>query len=123
MPETILPPGEYWIGDPCYVISNDHWHDFIRAIDEDTGNADYEGHRAAVYHTQFGDGSYADNRGRTYGVDSGQLAAVPVSLIKAHGRNHHRLDELGRRMNTHAPIMCRDDGSGILRFGNLTINT
>lgn len=56
MPETILPPGECWTGDPCCVISHSHRRNSIKSIDEETGAANCEGHRAAVFHTQSGDG-------------------------------------------------------------------
>ena len=94
MNKTILPAGTYYIGDPCYVISDssdaegiEEWHAFLDASGilsdsnpTDGGEFEYKGHMVWMNHTAYGDGSYLDQHGNEYGVDAGLIGTVPVEV-------------------------------------------
>ena len=77
------PSGKFWVGDPCYVLSDDIyygiWDDKYNFEDGiiDCGN----GLSFLVHGTAYGDGSYQGTNGTEYGVDSGTLAIIPMDLI------------------------------------------
>ena len=76
------PSGKFWVGDPCYVLSDDVyygiWDDKYNFEDGiiDCGN----GLSFLVHGTAYGDGCYPGN-GFNYGVDSGTLAVIPMELV------------------------------------------
>ncbi len=80
--EFDMEAGKYWIGDPCYVLSDDRYDKLIEAYveGEDGYQTTVDGQTVTVLHTQFGDGTYYSNLGDV-DVDSGQVAAVPMALV------------------------------------------
>lgn len=78
----------YYIGDPCYVLG-DHWDEccslFITGLGPCVeGEFDLKnGCHFAAFNTKYGDGVYIDQHGRTYSVDSGCLAIVPLHFCKS----------------------------------------
>lgn len=104
----VLPAGTYVLGDPCYVLGKsvgpawdtllDHSQYFGLFTDSgalhgkypyNSGVFEINGKLCAVYHTFHGDGQYEDNHGRTYGVDAGMLAAIPIDLCDPAGLSTH----------------------------------
>lgn len=77
------PSGKFYIGDPCYVLSDDVyygiWDDKYNFEDGiiDCGN----GLSFLVHGTAYGDGGYQGTNGAEYGVDSGTLAVIPMDLV------------------------------------------
>ena len=73
MKEATLPPGRYYIGDPCFILTEEDESDFNQAISwkpEDagydpwvagvvykTGEIAYRGQRMALYQAKHGDES------------------------------------------------------------------
>ena len=82
--ETItLPPGTYYVGDPCFAIGRDSWPTFLKSfLDRNTASMMDE-HKSAVFGKFGGDGVRRDDSGQTYQVDSGLLAAVPQALMSS----------------------------------------
>ena len=118
MRPVALPPGRYWIGDPCYVIPKSEWSSFLAAIDRDTAIATIGQHQAAVFRTHYGDGSFTGDNDVRYGVDSGNIAAVPMELVQ------QRDPPTGSVIDTPGPLICdADHKTGEIRFGSLTIFT
>lgn len=84
-----LPAGDYWVGDPCYFIHEDSWHQWLDAAG--TGNRDTPDPLVAAVpgselvavgvSTAWGDGTYKDDEGHGYGVDAGLLGAVPAAAV------------------------------------------
>lgn len=77
------PSGKFWIGDPCYVLSDDVyygvWDDKYNFED---GKIDVDDKLSFLVHgTAYGDGSYQGTNGAEYGVDSGTLAVIPMDLV------------------------------------------
>lgn len=78
-----MPGGEYYIGDPCYVIDESLWSKFCTMIDDCDDGAvfEFEGHQVFVCSTNYGDGTYKDQMQRQYPVDAGIIGAIPIALI------------------------------------------
>lgn len=77
------PSGKFWVGDPCYVLSDDVyygiWDDKYHFED---GKIDVDDKLSFLVHgTAYGDGSYPSSNGFDYGVDSGTLAVIPMDLV------------------------------------------
>lgn len=81
---NMMPPGKYWIGDLCYVM-HDKWDRFCELTIDDQnlmyGKFDIDGAEVAFLGTKYGDGSYNDQMGRKYPVDSGTIGAIKVEDI------------------------------------------
>jgi hypothetical protein len=94
-----LPPGQYYLGDPCYVLDDEtyrsHWG---RQRGYAQGCYIVNGGLFAVGSTYQGDGRYEGSNGAQYGVDSGCLALVSMSLVQdvakaLRGGTVHTFDE------------------------------
>lgn len=110
--------GEYWVGDPCYVVPDDIyqgiWGDKYKFKDGtiDCGN----GLSFQVHGTAWGDGEYKGSNGFIYGVDAGVLAIVPMELAtKERG-----LDKGTRHKSSTAKLEYKDGVFNMI-FDNETI--
>lgn len=77
----------FYIGDPCYVLSenvySNIWGD--RYCFKDGKITDpTSGFSFAAEGTAYGDGSYFDEDNNEYSVDSGTLALIPLELVEKH---------------------------------------
>lgn len=125
---NMLPAGKYWIGDPCYVLSNDDtkfdWGDFCSSCFENDpsgrsneGIVTHQGITFAHYGTAYGDGCYEDNQGNEYGVDAGMLGCIPIdSVIDKSGLDSGTVHEFPEAFTT-------DYDEGKIRFGHVIIDT
>jgi hypothetical protein len=105
-----LPAGQYVIGDLCY---REEWDDIIDYGSVVNG-ALRDGRRYAYMQTQYGDGSYIDQSGKDYYVDSGT-----IGIMEYDGN----LDSpMGRTYKFENEFTCEKNGA-ILRFGNVVIDT
>lgn len=118
--ELVLPPGEYYIGDPCYVIEPwDDWLDvwFDGPSDDRGGTFRFRNKTCAAFYTEYGDGSYEVTEGASgwLGVDSGAIGAIPMSIAgNAEGA--------GISVTFKKPAKCYANG-GWLHFGDVVVNT
>lgn len=118
-----MQPGEYYIGDLCYVFNSDQWSELIDV----TGCGDGiftlpNGTEIAIFSTRYGDGVYDDQLGNEYPVDSGTIGCVLVD-----GANRDELEravksKLGSVIRIDAPFTPDSDGK-VLSFGNVEIDT
>ena len=85
--QVTLDAGEYWLGDPCYVIRDEDWMPWLEACDYQVetnlmGEIPGTEHEAVGFATSFGDGVYpytVDGREEfELGVDAGMIGFVPV---------------------------------------------
>lgn len=117
-----LPGGKYYIGDPCYIIDNSRWDEFIEQFwGEDPrnprGKFDFDGLWCCVFNTLHGDGIYnLEPEGLMLPVDSGTIGAIPVGLITSGRVLEHTLVKFDE------PFMCQEV-SGTLYFGGHKVNT
>ncbi len=77
---TIIPKGQYFIGDPCHVFSDDVWskilrqnthNDIVFKIDD----------KKFVMCDIGGDGDIQDSTSHVYSIDSGSLGIVPLDVL------------------------------------------
>ncbi len=66
--------GEYYLGDPCYVIPDDEWADFCNIMRDDGEDFEYKGETCRVIGTG-GDGDFGG-----LSVDAGIIGVIPVAL-------------------------------------------
>lgn len=120
-----LPAGTYWIGDLCYIL-DDLWDEICNMYskhESETGTFGGEftlsdGRRFAMYGTRFGDGTYNDQSGHDYGVDSGTLGCFPVSADDP-------VNSLGRLVNFRNDFDTgyTDRDCSVIKFGHIQIDT
>lgn len=140
---NVLPAGKYFVGDPCYVISDSKWG----ALLDQTGflglyatpesmrqNMDrYDGNKCGMWlfegvaigasSTKHGDGGYFDQYGNCYSVDSGTLGVVPFEYIQATEKlNLSLLDGILRVVDFPTSFTV-EYSDGIVFIGDIEINT
>ena len=119
--EGVMPPGKYWIGDLCYVMSN-KWEAFceetIKGDEVLSGKFNVGGIEVVSMRTAYGDGEYTDTKGRKYPVDAGLIGAIRVQDIT----DPKAYIEYGNVVSFDSPWRFEDE-SGVLIFGNVIINT
>lgn len=121
---VIVPPGKYFLGDPCYSLSQDQWDAVLGSSDyfnQPVGKAD--GHEVLGFSTAYGDGEYQDQYGNFFPVDAGLIGLVPEALIVLKGGSpvgYRR--SLGIWVEFTTPTTCNND-DGVLTFGKHRINT
>ena len=82
-----MPPGEYWVGDPCYGVPDERWMEWLMdaGIEQEPIPrfmlAELDGHAVLGVGTYGGDGVYYDKQGREYPVDAGLIGLVPVEIV------------------------------------------
>ena len=85
--------GKYYVGDLCYVM-HESWDEVCSLIIKDNYCQDGEftlkdGRRFAIYSTAFGDGSYLDQEGNEYWVDSGSIGCILLDDIDEDVKGNH----------------------------------
>jgi hypothetical protein len=83
---------KYLISDPCYVIKDEHWDEFVsNMLAEENAHPPYlnyglfkvNGHDLFAHYTKWGDGYFSSNiPGVSFGVDGGAIGCIPVELCK-----------------------------------------
>lgn len=125
---VMMPAGEYYIGDPCYVIADQDWMTYLDTwpahpnphIGWVDGAARYKNMTCFQAGTAYGDGEYKDNKGRKYGVDAGMLGIVPLALCEPTKKE---MRELGRVAKFDKPFRVYRDEDYTFYFGEYTIPT
>ena len=77
----MMPAGEYYIGDLCYVMTSEEWLEVCDLTIQDSRLIEGEfqlkdGRKFAMYSTAYGDGTYYDHYGFSYSVDSGSIGCI-----------------------------------------------
>jgi hypothetical protein len=89
---TTIPAGDYYIGDLCYVLSEDIYHKVFGGDNRDYESGLYTGPNNQFFlvdNTAYGDGLYTGSDGKEFGVDAGIIGICPVSLMaKDDGGGH-----------------------------------
>jgi len=128
----MMPAGEYYIGDLCYVMSEEEWDEFCsitiqgnRCLDGEFVLSD--GRRFATYGTAWGDGSYFDQHRHEYAVDAGLIGCILIKDIKIEKNN---ILELGNVVKIDYDFITsggRADGNmdwdGVIHIGPIRIET
>jgi hypothetical protein len=127
-----MPAGKYYIGDLCYVMTDEEWDEFCsitidgqKVIDGEFQLSD--GRRFATYGTAYGDGVYHDQYGHSYSVDAGLIGCIKLEDIK-YVDNYDQFLDIGAIMefdNSFATSGGRGDEGweGLIQFGHVMIET
>lgn len=84
--ETIKSTIGFYFGDPCYVMSEEDYHELLDQMFDDksterVGKFTVDGHELIVDNTAYGDGTYS-GWNDSYPVDAGMLGVIPLELVK-----------------------------------------
>lgn len=125
-----LPPGRYWVGDPCYFVEDKYWDDFCTEyFKQDTNQEDVvrveltstEMRESIVVYaasTAYGDGEYPEETtGFVFGVDAGMLGIVRVPDDMPVGEVYE-----GGVFEFPSEFEVSTSGT-VIRFGHIVINT
>ena len=126
-----MPPGKYYVGDLCYVMTNEEWREFcdITLDGQKVKDGEFEfkdGRRFATYSTAFGDGVYHDQYGHSYSVDAGLIGCILVEDIKAD--KYDNLLDLGAILEFDTEFVTSGGRGeswweGTIQFGYVYIET
>ena len=124
-----MPAGKYYIGDLCYVMSDDEWSEVCELLFE--GRNDHgvnqgefvmkDGRRFASYNTAYGDGRYQSNMNTEHCVDSGGIGCILVDDIK-YVDNYDQFLDIGAIVEFPVDFVT-DNEDGQLQFGRMLIET
>ena len=127
----MMPPGKYYVGDLCYVMTNEEWREFcdITLDGQKVKDGEFEfkdGRRFATYSTAFGDGVYHDQYGHSYSVDAGLIGCILVEDIKAD--KYDNLLDLGAILEFDTEFVTsvgrgESGWEGMIQFGYVYIET
>lgn len=120
----MMPAGQYYIGDLCYVMSDAEWNDFCSITIQGHRCLSGEfvlndGRRFATYQTKYGDGLYKDQFENQYGVDAGLIGCIRIEDIRV---DKYNIKELGSivEFKTDFVTSCED---GVIKIGHVMIDT
>jgi hypothetical protein len=102
---TTLPPGEYYIGDLCYVLGDNVYDNIFGGTGYEMGiyTEKATGRTFLVGSTAYGDGEYRGSDGNKFAVDAGIIGICPKSLMAK--------DDGGGHMYTFkTPVECKFQG-------------
>lgn len=130
-PIEVMPAGVYYVGDLCYVL-HDEWDEICNWSFPSDGSFAGKGRQGvgqlkdgrsfALFSTAYGDGCYADNQGREYGVDAGLIGCILVSSINLNNpQNGHGLK--GGNVIYFSDPFNVGSTDGRISFGDVVINT
>lgn len=141
MKVVTLPPGTYWIGDPCYVLGDKNGYKWgvllertgclgihpLNKMETKNDRTDQtlrfelkEGHDAVTFPTLYGDGSYPCSLfEEVLSVDSGTLSCVPVVALP----DDYVGKEDGIEHTFDDPQPCWFAPDGTIHIGSVTIWT
>lgn len=127
----MMPAGRYYVGDLCYVMTDEEWSEFcdltIRGNEVLDGEFQFrDGRRFASYSTMYGDGLYQDQHGRKYSVDAGLIGCIRVEDIRAN--KYSDISQLGAITDVSVDFVTgggRGDRTwgGTIQFGAIAIET
>ena len=132
----VFPAGQYYIGDLCYVMSDDEWDEVCKLTIKDRKCLEgiftmKDGRTFALFHTAWGDGVYSSNMGTSHSVDSGTIGCILKSAITVK-EDPQKIRNLGafRRFRSQFIANTVDGHSGgmfqrkkMICFGSMRIQT
>lgn len=122
--EYVMPAGDYYIGDLCYVM-HEEWDEvcslfFKDRTDHGCNQGELklaDGRRFVSFNTAYGDGTYNDQYGNYYHVDAGLIGCIKLADVR------ETVPFSGTNIVTfHTDFTCSSDGKK-LRFGHIVIDT
>lgn len=127
--EVRIPAGTYFLGDPCYAVPDERWHDLLESCGyfdkSPVGVFVFKGttYEVLAFSTAYGDGEYVDQRGHRYAVDAGMIGLTPVLEFPGWRYADNELEEMGQIVEFDHDVTASTDGEGRLTFGEFSIDT
>ena len=128
----MMPPGKYYIGDLCHIMTDSEWLEICDLTIQGTRVIDGEfqlkdGRRFAMYSTAYGDGVYYDHYGHSYSVDSGSIGCILVDDIK-YVDNFDQFLDVGVILEFDTDFVTgggrgKPGWEGTIQFGHVVIET
>lgn len=124
MNECVMPAGDYYIGDLCYVM-HEEWDEacalfFAGRTDHGCNEGKFtlkDGRQFVAFNTAYGDGTYRDQYGNFYHVDAGLIGAIKVADVRED------IPPSGTSIvRMHSDFTCYSE-NGKLHFGRHVIDT
>lgn len=126
-----MPAGKYYVGDLCYVMTDEEWDKFCGITIKGNQCLDGEfempdGRKFATYGTAWGDGCYKDQFGNKYSVDAGLIGCIRVEDIRAE--KYDNIESLGTIHKFESDFVTgggrgNRDWEGTIQFGRVAIET
>lgn len=122
MTTITVPPGSYYLGDPCYSIQDDEWFSSVKNMYDESGNF-VDGKIIKISNgilmsfSTTGDGSYYDEQNNMYPVDSST-----IGLVSVDHNPECTLTDLVRIVDFAEETVCTYDGEKMI-FGEIVIDT
>lgn len=121
-----IPPGTYYLGDPCYTVNNDAWLPLLNTCNYFMTNPVGtlpDGNKVYSFGTKHGDGSYESRYGDSYNgflfsVDSGMIGLVPVNSEYTHPNKNSTIVTF-----SSSEYCGYEESNGIITFGDWRIYT
>lgn len=103
-----------YIGDLCYALTDEVYHDVWGAADYEDGAYNSGNLEFAVVDTQYGDGCYMGSDGFDYPVDAGIIGICDSQLVSKN------IEGLGRIIPISGMVKISRDEQGTIQisFGN-----
>ena len=116
-------PGQYYIGDTCYVM-HPEWDEVCEITIDDNHCKEgifelNDGREFGLWHTAYGDGTYLDNEGREYWVDSGSIGIIAVDDITESEKENITTGNV-INFDKSFRVFCEN---GLFEFGHIRIDT
>ena len=118
MTKFTMPAGQYYFGDPCYVI-NEGWSKLLEDTDfmEDFSTTERV---LRAFPTAYGDGTYSGRvifSGNRFPVDAGLLGFVPVDEMEVSTQDAKRM---GALVTMPEPFVFEAEG-GVYRVNGIVV--
>lgn len=128
MTKIKMPPGKYFIGDPCYAVTGaDEWDELLKKSGYNDLNGGFfansvstlrNGKPVFASSTAFGDGCYKGSDGYFYSVDAGLIGCTPLE----ENLDEDELKGLGRIADFLEEFTCYAEDDKIY-IDNICIDT
>lgn len=120
-----LPPGKYYLGDPCYILSRKDYENVVLgqifgSRGDGSGKFSLRGKEGVVFSTFYGDGAFAFDAGYVC-VDSGTIGLIPEGLVGKE--NKDLLDSAYYPVEFEESFECKRTSDGTMYFGSFSIET
>jgi len=135
---AVLPPGEYYVGDPCYVLADELYKELGDLIfpPDDNGNGrdiyveveleDGTKGRIFDWRTAHGDGRYdvlSEKGFDTVCVDSGGLAVIDKRLMHRNKYDDEQVLRIAHFETLTGPTLLKTEGGDARMVGYFTLCT
>jgi hypothetical protein len=122
----MMKAGKYYVGDLCYVMTDDEWTEFCNLTIKENDCLDGEfsfadGRKFATYGTKYGDGLYPSSNDKMISVDAGLIGCFAVEDIRAEKYND--IEKLGMIVEFGSDFTTWVEYDGVIRFGHVAVYT